>query len=69
MHFERTAMTTERTWRKSSYSNTDINGDCVEVSFAHDVLVRDSKNASGAVLAFSADAWRRLTYLLPDGPR
>ncbi|MEU7475302.1 DUF397 domain-containing protein [Lentzea sp. NPDC042327] len=62
-------MTTERTWRKSSYSNTDINGDCVEVSLAQEALVRDSKNASGDVLAFSAEAWRRLLYLLPDGPR
>ncbi|ANZ36666.1 hypothetical protein BBK82_11905 [Lentzea guizhouensis] len=62
-------MTSDRTWRKSSYSDGDPNGECVEVSLAHDVLVRDSKNASGDVLAFSADAWRRLAYLLPEGPR
>lgn len=53
-------MTTERTWRKSSYSEGDIDSDCVEVSLAHDALVRDSKNASGDVLAFSAPAWRNL---------
>lgn len=53
-------MTRERTWRKSSYSTEDHEGDCVEVSLAHDALVRDSKNASGGVLAFSAPAWRDL---------
>lgn len=62
-------MTLERTWRKSTYSNTDINTDCVEVSLAQDVLVRDSKNASGDVLAFSAPAWQSLVgYLLRETP-
>ena len=50
----------ERTWRKSSYSNGDGGGSCVEVSLAHNTLVRDTKNASGAVLAFSTSAWRAL---------
>jgi hypothetical protein len=59
-------MTTGRTWRKSSYSGGDIDSDCVEVSLAHDALVRDSKNASGDVLAFSAPAWRDLiSWLAP----
>ena len=53
-------MTSERTWRKSSYSNGNGNGECVEVSLAHDALVRDSKNPSGDVLAFSTPAWRSL---------
>lgn len=53
-------MIRERTWRKSSYSSDDIDTDCVEVSLAHDALVRDSKNASGGVLAFSAPAWDNL---------
>ncbi|MET9225254.1 DUF397 domain-containing protein [Lentzea sp. NPDC003310] len=53
-------MTIERTWRKSSYSGGTGDSSCVEVSLAHDALVRDSKNASGAVLAFSALAWRSL---------
>ena len=57
-------MTRERTWRKSSYSNGDGNGECVEVSLAHDALVRDSKNASGDVLAFSVPAWRDLVRWL-----
>lgn len=53
-------MTAERTWRKSSYSNGDGGGSCVEVSLAKDALVRDTKNASGDVLAFSTTAWRAL---------
>jgi hypothetical protein len=32
----------------------------VEVSLAQDALVRDTKNASGDVLAFSTAAWRAL---------
>jgi hypothetical protein len=50
----------DRTWRKSSYSDGTEDGACVEVSFAHDALVRDSKNASGDVLAFSVPAWQKL---------
>jgi hypothetical protein len=57
-------MTTGRTWRKSSYSGGDIDSDCLEVSLAHDALVRDSKNASGDVLAFSAPAWHSLVSWL-----
>ncbi|GGN02323.1 hypothetical protein GCM10011609_46430 [Lentzea pudingi] len=53
-------MTGERTWRKSSYSGGTTDSDCVEVSLSSDALVRDSKNASGDVLAFSAPAWRSL---------
>jgi hypothetical protein len=53
-------MTSGRTWRKSSYSTEDIDTDCVEVSLAHDALVRDSKNVSGDVLAFSGPAWHNL---------
>ncbi|SMD20603.1 DUF397 domain-containing protein [Lentzea albidocapillata] len=53
-------MAIERTWRKSSYSGGTGDSNCVEVSLAQDALVRDSKNASGDVLAFSAPAWRSL---------
>lgn len=53
-------MPTERTWRKSSYSGGTGDSSCVEVSLAHNALVRDSKNASGDVLAFSGPAWRSL---------
>ena len=52
-------MSHERTWRKSSHSGGTVNSDCVEVSFARDVHVRDSKNM-GAVVAFSAEAWQAL---------
>ena len=50
----------ERTWRKSSYSGGSGSGNCVEVSLAPITLVRDTKNASGPVLAFSTPAWRAL---------
>ncbi|MDX8033223.1 DUF397 domain-containing protein [Lentzea sp. BCCO 10_0856] len=53
-------MTQDRTWRKSSYSGGAVDGNCVEVSLTHDALVRDSKNASGDVLAFSSPAWKSL---------
>ncbi|MGW4212989.1 DUF397 domain-containing protein [Lentzea sp. NPDC004789] len=53
-------MSAERTWRKSSYSNGGTAQSCVEVSLAQDALVRDTKNASGGVLAFSTAAWRAL---------
>jgi hypothetical protein len=53
-------MAPERTWRKSSYSSGNGSGNCVEVSLAQDALVRDTKNASGGVLAFSTPAWRAL---------
>jgi Domain of unknown function (DUF397) len=46
-------------WRKSSYSGGE--GNCVEVAtnMPGVVAVRDSKNPSGPMLTFSADAWRR----------
>ncbi|SES00580.1 DUF397 domain-containing protein [Lentzea albida] len=53
-------MSAERAWRKSSYSNGGTAQSCVEVSLAQDALVRDTKNASGDVLAFSTPAWRAL---------
>jgi hypothetical protein len=53
-------MSAERTWRKSSYSDGGTAQSCVEVSLAHNALVRDTKNASGDVLAFSTAAWRAL---------
>ncbi|GHH44476.1 DUF397 domain-containing protein [Lentzea cavernae] len=57
-------MTQDRTWRKSSYSDGTEDGECVEVSLTHNALVRDSKNASGDVLAFSVPAWRNLLRFL-----
>jgi hypothetical protein len=46
-----------RRWRKSSYSGNGGN-DCVEVAANSRVLVRDTKNRTGAVLLFSPQAWR-----------
>jgi hypothetical protein len=46
------------TWRKSSYSGGTDGSACVEVAFAQVVRVRDSKNAAGAELTFSAEAWQ-----------
>lgn len=44
-------------WHKSTYSNGS-GGECVEVGAAQGcVLVRDSKDAGGAELAYSAAAW------------
>ena len=51
---------TDLKWRKASYSS---NGGATCVEVANDdsrVMVRDSKDASGPVLAFTADAWRAL---------
>jgi hypothetical protein len=44
-------------WRTSSYSN--IGGECVEVATAGAVVgVRDTRDRTGAVLAFSPDVWQ-----------
>jgi len=51
-------MSHRRSWRKSSYSGPEVDSACVEVSLAHDALVRDSKATGGDVLAFSVAAWR-----------
>jgi hypothetical protein len=46
------------TWRKSSYSGTSGNN-CVEVAESDSaVLVRDTTDRDGAVLAVDAAAWR-----------
>lgn len=46
-------------WRTSSYSGT--NGECVEVAADSKgrVLVRDTKDREGPVLAFRPGAWRQ----------
>ena len=57
-------MIQDREWRKSSHSGGTEDDNCVEVSLAHNALVRDSKNAGGTVLAFSSPAWRALVVWL-----
>lgn len=45
-------------WRKSSHSGAN-GGSCVEVvGTSHAVLVRDTKDRDGRMLAFSTEAWR-----------
>jgi hypothetical protein len=47
-------------WRKSSRSNGQ--GQCVEVAqLDQAVAVRDSKNATGAVLVFTSAEWTAFT--------
>ena len=51
--------TIDLTWRKATYSGNG-GGNCLEVADDADrVLVRDTKDRAGAVLAFTADAWRQ----------
>ena len=50
----------ESNWRKSSYSGSN-GGECVEVATAGAVLVRDTADRNGPVLAVTADAWRAFT--------
>ncbi|MFJ5967217.1 DUF397 domain-containing protein [Streptomyces sp. NPDC093060] len=54
-------------WYKSSYSGGD-QGDCLEVARGHaDVPVRDSKDAAGPALVFSADGWTSFVTAVKDG--
>lgn len=57
---------TEPVWRKASRSNAS-GGDCVEVTdnVPGRVLVRDSKDAAGPVLAFTPAAWRSFVATPP----
>ncbi|GAB2990175.1 hypothetical protein GCM10023080_064990 [Streptomyces pseudoechinosporeus] len=51
-------------WFKSSYSN-GAGGECVECAHGVDgALVRDSKNASGPVVAIRTDAWEAFVRAL-----
>ena len=43
-------------WRKSTYSSGN-GAECVEVAAADHVMVRDSKDANGPMLAFGRQAW------------
>jgi hypothetical protein len=53
-------------WQKSSYSSAQ--GNCVEVApLPHAAAVRDSKDPSGPVLRFTADAWQAFLSAVKDG--
>lgn len=46
-------------WRKSSRSNHGVEGNCVETATLGDrVAMRDSKDPTGPVLAFTRAEWR-----------
>ena len=46
----------ESNWRKSSYSGSN-GGECVEVASAKRVMVRDTADNDGPMLAFTLEAW------------
>ena len=51
-------------WRKATYSGSG-GGGCVEVASPGPVvLVRDTTNRDGGMLAFSVDAWGQFTASL-----
>jgi Domain of unknown function (DUF397) len=57
------------TWRKSTYS-ADNGGNCVEVGGAGPVVVvRDTKDRTGAALAFGPDAWQRFAAGIKDADK
>ena len=59
-------MTTERTWVKSSYSGSE--GNCVEIAASREqVLIRDSSDAHGPVMAIPAAAWRQFIRRVNTG--
>jgi len=56
----------EESWRKSSRSGSD--GACVEVRrLSAAIQIRDSKDRSGPVLSFPADAWHGFVAGVHDG--
>ena len=50
----------ESNWRKSSYSGSN-GGECVEVASVETVVVRDTSDRNGPMLAFTAAAWSTFT--------
>ena len=59
-------MTSNVSWRKSSYSGGS-GGNCIEVGSGQDVIVvRDTKDRHGPVLRVSAEVWRRFADRLKD---
>jgi hypothetical protein len=54
---------TDLNWRKASYSNGGANA-CTEVANTDVVLVRDTTDRSGPVLAFTTTAWKVFTAQL-----
>ncbi|PRY01570.1 DUF397 domain-containing protein [Allonocardiopsis opalescens] len=55
-------------WHRSSYSSGQ-GGECIEVKYGTDVLVRDSKNPEQPHLSFTADQWSAFVTAVKDGDR
>jgi len=61
-------MASEPAWRVSTY--TGGNGNCVEVAaVACAVVVRDTKDRAGAVLAFTPQSRRRFAAAIKESPQ
>jgi Domain of unknown function (DUF397) len=56
------------TWRTSSYSGSN-GGNCVEVVAVDRVLVRDTKDRAGTLLAFGPQTWREFTARVKHNTR
>lgn len=54
---------TDMNWRKSSHSGGN-GGSCIEVASDRAVLVRDTTDRTGPMLAFSPAAWHQLVAQL-----
>jgi hypothetical protein len=50
-------------WRKSTHSDAN-GGDCIEVASATVIMVRDTTDRGGVLLAVSVEAWQRFTASL-----
>ncbi|MFS8203406.1 DUF397 domain-containing protein [Streptomyces sp. CWNU-52B] len=62
---ESSAVASDLTWFKSSYSGTE-GGQCVEIAASTGVVhIRDSKTAAGPVIHVSHEAWAG--FVLGDG--
>ncbi|CRK59697.1 hypothetical protein [Alloactinosynnema sp. L-07] len=46
-------------WRKSTFSGTE-QPDCVEVAYAAEVRLRDSKNPDSGTITIPASSWHNL---------
>ncbi len=51
-------------WVKSTYS---ASGNCVEIAVRDDVLVRDTNDRRGPVLAFRPEVWHRFAEQVKGG--
>ncbi|MEV5510724.1 DUF397 domain-containing protein [Streptomyces orinoci] len=56
-------------WTKSSYSQANPDGNCVEVAVcARTVRIRDSKRISGRILAVPSAAWAEFIAKVGERP-